>query len=149
MFVDIIIFYTQIKEKGKIMARKKTTTKSKASKKPMQFSDGVDHLREESKEAKDLEQLMGFKEKNPFGYDTSEAFESAIETMPITSLQELAVKSGVFPSGTKAMLKTKLKKAYSQYTSGGANKVVQITKPIIDPESEQGKKLLKILGEQF
>ena len=128
---------------------KKTNTRKKATKAPMEFSDGVDHLKEESKEARDLEQLMGFKEKNPFGHDTSEAFESAIETMPITSLQELAVKSGVFPSGTKAMLKTKLKKAYYQYTTGGASKVVQVTKPIIDPESEQGKKLLKILGEQF
>lgn len=128
---------------------KKTNTRKKATKAPMEFSDGVDHLKEESKEARDLEQLMGFKEKNPFGYDTSEAFDSAIQNMPTTGLQELAVKSGVFPSGTKAMLKAKLKKAYSQYTTGGANKVVQVTKPIVDPESEQGKKLLKILGEQF
>ena len=46
---------------------KKTNTRKKATKAPMEFSDGVDHLKEESKEARDLEQLMGFKEKNPFG----------------------------------------------------------------------------------
>ena len=130
------------------MARKKTTTKSKASKKPMEFSDGVDHLASEKKHAQDLEQLMGFKEKNPFGYNSSEEFTAAVDNMALTSLQELAVKSGVFPSGTKAMLKTKLKKAFAQYTHGGANKVVQVTKPIVDPESEQGKKLLKLLKEQ-
>ena len=128
---------------------KKNNTRKKTTKVPTEFSDGVDHLKEESKEAKNLEQLMGFQEKNPFGYDTSEAFDLAIQNMTTTSLQELAVESGVFPSGTKAMLKTKLKKAYRQHATGGANKVVQITKPIVDPESEQGKKLLKILGEQF
>lgn len=131
------------------MARKKTTTRKKATKAPMEFSDGVDHLKQESKEARDLEQLMGFKEKNPFGHNSSEEFTAAVDGMALTSLQELAVKSGVFPSGTRAMLKTKLKKAFAQYTHGGANKVVQVTKPIVDPESEQGKKLLKILGEQF
>ena len=92
------------------MARKKTTKKLKASEKPMEFSDGVDHLAAETKQARDLEQLMGFKEKNPFGYDSKEEFSAAVDNMALTSLQELAVNSGVFPSGTKAMLKTNLKK---------------------------------------
>ncbi len=128
------------------MAKKKKNT-TKERKAPTEFSDGVDHLSKESKHAKDLEQLMGFKEKNPFGYDSAEEFSEAIDQMMLASLQEIAVKAGVFPSGTKATLKTKLKKAYSQYTNGGSNKVVQVTNPIVDPESEQGKKLLKIINE--
>lgn len=129
------------------MARKKSKTSKKAKLENMEFSDGVDHLKAECEEAEDLERLMGFKEKNPFGFDSSEAFEEAVNSMPITSMQELAVKCGVFPSGTKAMLKNKLKKAFAKYTDGGEKKVVQITKPIVDPNSEQGKKLLKIINE--
>ena len=90
---------------------------------------------------------MGFKEKNPFGYNSEKEFAEAMDQMMLTSLQEIAVKAGVFPSGTKAMLKTKLKKAYLQYTTGGSNKVVQVTNPIVDPESEKGKNLLKIINE--
>lgn len=128
------------------MAKKKknTTRKQKA---PTEFSDGVDHLAKESEQARDLEQLMGFKEKNPFGYNSEKEFAEAMDQMMLTSLQEIAVKAGVFPSGTKAMLKTKLKKAYLQYTTGGSNKVVQVTNPIVDPESEKGKNLLKIINE--
>jgi hypothetical protein len=129
------------------MARKKSKTNKKSKLENMEFSDGVDHIKAESKEAQDLEKLMGFKEKNPFGYDSAEAFGQSVESMAITEMQELAVKSGVFPSGTKAMLKNKLKKAFAKYTDGGSQKVVQITKPIVDPQSEQGKKLLKIISE--
>jgi hypothetical protein len=131
------------------MTKKKTVKRKKATKKPMEFSDGVDHLAAETAEARNLEDLMGFKETNPFGVSTAEEFDNTIEDLQLTNLQELAVKAGVFPSGTKATLKTKLRKAFNEYTHGGSRKVVQITKPIIDPESKEGQNLLKIMQEGF
>jgi hypothetical protein len=131
------------------MTKKSTSKRKKAVKKPVEFSDGVDHLAAEASEARSLEDLMGFKEINPFGVSSAEEFDTTIEELQLSNLQELAVKAGVFPSGTKATLKTKLRKAFNQYTHGGARKVVQMTKPIADPESEEGKNLLKIMQEGF
>lgn len=131
------------------MTKKKTVKRKKATNKPMEFSDGVDHLAAEAAEARNLEDLLGFKETNPFGVSSAEEFDSTIEELQLSNLQELAVKAGVFPSGTKATLKTKLRKAFNQYTHGGARKVVQITKPIVDPDSKEGKALLKLMQEGF
>ena len=126
------------------MARKKTTKKSKT----MEYSDGKDHLQEAVKEAQSLEDMLGARQKNPFGASEASEFETNLDSMQLTELQELAVNAGVFPSGTKLTLKNKLKKAFRQYTHGGSSKIVQISKPIVDPESEQGKALLKAIKEQ-
>ena len=130
------------------MARKKKTTPKKV-KKEMEYTDGKDHLAEEVAEARNLEDLLGFAETNPFGVSSGEDFDEKIEELSLTELQEMAVNAGVFPSGTKALLKNKLRKSFGQYTHGGSRKVVQITKPIVDPESKQGKALLKLMQEGF
>jgi hypothetical protein len=129
---------------------KKRTPKRKVKKaKEVEFSDGVHHSIEGAEEARNLEDILGFKETNPFGVSSAEELETALEELQLTNLQEMAVNAGVFPSGTKATLKNKLRKAFNQYTHGGSRKVVQVTKPMVDPESEQGKKLLKLMSEGF
>ena len=130
------------------MPRKKTQKKSaakskKPSKPPIEFADGKDHLVEESKEAKNLEQILSGNKDNPFRTSNACEFESTLEEMNLTEMQELAVNAGVFPSGTKMTLKSKLKKAFKQYSLGSAS-IVQVTKPILDPESEAGKAFLKL-----
>ena len=127
------------------MARKKTT---KVKQKKMEYSDGKDHLSEEIAEAKSLEDMLGFNTRNPFGVSDAADFEKSLESMQLTELQEMAVNAGVFPSGTKLNLKNKLMKAFKQFTNGGSSKIVQVTKPIVDPESEKGKALLKLIKEQ-
>ena len=133
--------------------KKKSTKRKKvqkqAAKKNIEFSDGRDHLAAETQEAMDLEDILGFKETNPFGVSSEAELEEALEERQLTDLQEMAVTAGVFPSGTKATLKNKLRKAFQTYTHGGSRKVVQITKPIVDPESQQGKDLLKLMQEGF
>lgn len=130
------------------MPRKKTVKKTqKKQTKPMEFADGKDHLQEESKEAKNLESILGNNKRNPFGTSNASEFESNLNSMSITEMQELAVNAGVFPSGTKPTLKNKLTKAFKQY-SLGSNNVVQITKPIVDPESPEGKALLDLIKNQ-
>ena len=130
------------------MPRKKTQKKSaakskKPSKLPIEFADGKDHLVEESKEAKNLEQILAGNKDNPFRTSNASEFESTLEEMNLTEMQELAVKAGVFPSGTKMTLKGKLKKAFKQYSLGSAS-VVQVTKPILDPKSDAGKAFLRL-----
>ena len=129
------------------MAKKKEVKKGRKTQ-SIEFADGKNHLIEESKEAQSLETILGFKEKNPFGVNSALELRSLVEEMSLTELQELAVKTEVFPSGTKLTLKNKIIKAFSQYTNGGSSKVVQVTKPIPDPSSSRGKDLLKLLREQ-
>ncbi len=131
------------------MAKKRKTTKATRKPKPTKFSDGKDHLAAETAEARSLEDILGFPETNPYGVSSAEDFDEKVEELSLTELQEMAVNAGVFPSGTKALLKNKLRKSFAQYTHGGTGKVVQITKPIVDPDSKQGKALLKLMQEGF
>ena len=95
------------------MATRKRTTKKTASKKAttkkkeMQYADGRDDRRDV---AKTVEELMAVKKRDPFAVASGEAFEEAVTSMSLSQMQEIAVKSGVFPSGTKATLRNKLLK---------------------------------------
>lgn len=129
--------------------RKKTNSKkdqSKPDKKITEFSDGKNHIEEEANYAKSLEDMIGRKQRNPFGAQSLEEFEGSLANMQLTQMQELAVKAGVFPSGTKVTLKSKLIKAYRQQAQG-ASRVVQVTKPIVEPGSQKEKDILKILKQ--
>lgn len=131
------------------MAKKSTQKKKvKDLSTSIEFSDGKDHLREESKEAQSLESILGIQEKNPFGVTEASEFETLVSNMQLSELQALAVKAEVFPSGTKLTLKNKLIKAFSQYAAGSSKKI-QVTKPIVDPNSKKGQDLMKLLKEQM
>lgn len=131
------------------MTIKKTTKKKqKKQAKPVEFADGKDHSKEDQiDEARSLEELIGNKESSPFSTSNASEFEANLEGMNITEMQELAVNAGVFPSGTKLTLKNKLHKAFKQYELGSA-KVIQVTKPILDPESAEGKAFLDLMKNQ-
>ena len=130
------------------MPRKKTTKKTqKKQVKPVEFADGKDHSQEAFQEARDLESILGNNKLSPFGTSNASEFESGLNAMTITEMQELAVNAGVFPSGTKLTLKNKLTKAFKQYALG-SNNVVQVTKPIVDPDSPEGKALLDLIKNQ-
>ena len=66
--------------------------------------------------------------------------------MSLSELQEVAVKAGVFPSGTKATLKNKLLKEYENRTQGRYGQS-STTKTIVDPDSQQAKDILRIINE--
>lgn len=118
---------------------------SKSKKKNIEYSDGKNHIAEEAQEARNLEQIIGRKQKSPFQQENFADFQQSIDSMQLSQLQELAVKAGVFPSGTKLTLKNKLIKAYKQSKQGLGN-VVQITKPIVEPGSDKEKELLNIIN---
>ena len=145
------VYNNLTRRKDNIMPRKKVTKKSTAKKvepkKIMEFADGKDHLKEEAAETRSLEEALGMTESSPFAESDASVFESNLENMNLSEMQAIAVKAGVFPSGTKMMLKTKLIKSFKKWEQGHGN-VVQITRPIVDPDSEQGKALLNLIKEQ-
>lgn len=118
----------------------------KTAKKIKEFSDGKNHIEEEANYARSLEEMVGTKQRKPFKAKTLEEFEGSLATMQLTQLQELAVEAGVFPSGTKVTLKTKLIKAYKHMIQG-STKSIQITKPMVEPGSKKEQDILKILNQ--
>ena len=128
------------------MTTRKTTNKktSKTSKKNMQYADGRADQRGDL--AQTVESLMSVKPKDPFKLSSGEDFSDAVGNLSLSDLQEIAVKAGVFPSGTKATLKNKLLKEYENITHGryGAS---SSSKTIVDPHSKSAKEILKIINE--
>jgi hypothetical protein len=97
--------------------------------------------------AKELEELVGIKEVNPFGTSIAQVFEENIQTMSMVELQELAVKAGVFPTGNRTVLKSKLSRAFSEYNR--SSMVIPAPRPIglnhLDSEATQ--KAIKLMKE--
>jgi len=124
---------------------KKTTTKATAKNKPMQYADGrvIDNRKDL---AKTVEQLMSVTSRDPFKLASGESFEEAVASMSLSQLQEIAVNAGVFPSGTKATLKNKLLKEYENRTHGRYGASTN-SKPIVDPNSQKAKDILRIINE--
>lgn len=124
---------------------KRKTTKKTTSKKPMQYADGkVTDNRKDL--AKTVEQLMGVTSRDPFRVASGESFEEAVTSMSLSQLQEIAVNAGVFPSGTKATLKNKLLKEYENRNHGRYGASTN-SKPIVDPNSQRAKDILRIINE--
>jgi hypothetical protein len=73
---------------------------------------------------KNLEELVGIKEVNPYGTTSLEVLEAKLSEMNMWEMQEFAVKVGVFPSGTRAGLKGKLAKEFQAYNKGKGRHVV-------------------------
>jgi len=128
-------------------ATKKTPTKKTPTKKTeakeMQFADGRDDRRSV---AKTVEELMSVNTRDPFKMASGEAFDEAVSSLTLSQLQEIAVKAGVFPSGTKATLRNKLLKEYENRTHGRYGSSTS-SKPIADPKSQKAKDILRIINE--
>jgi len=118
--------------------------KSKIKKKEIEFSDG------KSKENvnPDINDILGFKEKNHFGTSDASQFEQNLEAMSLSELQSMAVSASIFPSGTKVSLKNKLKKAFKQMIAHKGRTPVPRPGPksIFSPDSEAAKKFIEIMN---
>lgn len=94
--------------------------------------------------ARDLEEILGVKEINPFKTSCAEDFEKELSDMSLNDLRSLAVKSGVFPSGNKASLKNKLRKEFKLRAIGGVNRApYQGTSPFSQETEEKVKNIAK------
>lgn len=123
------------------MPRKKTNTTKKNKKTEMEVADG----RSEIEAAESLESLIGIAKRNPFQMSNGSDFESSLAGMNLTEMQELAVKAGIFPSGTKTTLKNKLLKEYKARSMGKYKKAT-VEKQAVDPNSQAAKDLLDLIN---
>lgn len=121
--------------------RKKTTTKRKMKSKKMEIADG----RSEIEAAENLESLIGIAKRDPFQMANGSDFESSLSSMNLTEMQEIAVKAGIFPSGTKTTLKNKLLKEFKARSMGKYKKAT-VEKPSLNPNSKAAEDLLDLIN---
>jgi hypothetical protein len=141
-----------VQKKAKSTRRKTTTKKSPAPKKDitrMKVADGKDSLAQSVEEVKDLEQLLGVAQSNPFRTTSSEILQERMGEMTLADLQGLAVQVGIIPSGNKLNLKTKIMKAFKSHGGAGAGYNIGWQKPLVDPSSQAARDILKISREGF
>ena len=128
------------------MTKKKTTPKKRGrprKKQPeMEVADGKSDI----EKAESLESLIGVAKRDPFSLANGSDFEGSLNSMNLTEMQEVAVRAGVFPSGTKTTLKGKLLKEFKARAMGKYKKA-KVEKPSIDPSSKAADDLLKLINE--
>ena len=108
----------------------------------MEIADGKSDI----EKAENLEALIGVAKRDPFSLASGADFEGSLNSMNLTEMQEIAVRAGVFPSGTKTTLKSKLLKEFKARAMGKYKKA-KVEKTSIDPNSKAADDLLKLINE--
>ena len=128
---------------------RKTAKKRAAPKKKqsvidsMQVADGKSDI----EKIKDLEELLGVQQTNPFGTTNKAVLEERMNEMTLTDLQAFAVRIGILPSGNKLSLKNKITKEFLSHAGAGAGYNIGYQKPLVDPNSEAAAEILRISNE--
>lgn len=131
--------------------RKSSPRKSASTKKveDLKVADGQDSMASSIEEVKNLEDLLGVKQSNPFRTTSGKVLEERMQEMTLTDLQALAINVGILPSGNKLSLKNKIRKAFKSHGGAGAGYNIGYQKPIVDPSSDAAAEILKISRENF
>lgn len=129
---------------------KKTPSKATSKKvEDLKIADGKASMADTVDEIKDLEELLGVKQTNPFRTTNEAVLKEKMNEMTLTDLQGMAVHVGILPSGNKLALKNKILKAFKSHAGAGAGYNVGWQKPLVDPSSDAAAEILKISREGF
>ena len=131
------------------MARKKKApVKTKNLEDIQNFSSGkIDD--DTLKKVKELEDVLGIKSVNPFGTNDPNILEEKLKDSNLSDLQNLAMKIGIFPEGSKDRLKDKLRKEFKRVTRGARTVSLQQPISILDPNHPDHEKAKKLMGDGF
>ena len=131
------------------MARKKKApAKTKNLEDIQNFSSGK--LDDDTlKKVKELEDVLGIKAVNPFGTNDPNIFEQKLKDSNLSDLQNLAMKIGIFPEGSKDRLKEKLRREFKRVTKGSRSVALQQPMSISDPNHPNHEKAKKLMGDGF
>ena len=132
------------------MPRKKTQSKKSSPKKAVKkdvndlnIADGKDDI----EKIKNLEDLLGVKQTNPYGTTSEAVLEERMNEMTLTDLQTFAIRVGILPSGNKLTLKNKIKKSFKSHAGAGSGYNIGYNQPLVDPSSKAAEEILRISKE--
>jgi hypothetical protein len=119
----------------------------KKSKSPTIFSDGKTTV--DFEKIRELEDVLGLKEVNPFGTNDFTVFKENLSDMTLNDMQQLARKAGIFASGSRDQLKTKLINQFKIVSRGSSSIVTQRPAIVLDPKNPKHAKTIQLLEEGF
>jgi hypothetical protein len=98
---------------------------------------------------KQIEEAIGLRHRNPFGTEDFQIFKQSLDSMTTTDLEALAHKVGLFSSGSKDILKTKLLKEFKLITKGNSGISIQRPCIVLDPTNPKHAEMLVILNQRY
>jgi hypothetical protein len=112
------------------------------------FADGKNHgdKGERIEKARELEDLLGIKDMNPYKTLNKEIFAETLASMSISQMTELAQRVGIsgMEMGSKPSLKKALEKSFDIYLRQHNVSVAGSPKPVISTEDPEVKKLFEL-----
>ena len=112
-----------------------------------EVADGKLRNEDEIKELRELEELFGIKESNPYGTMNRQIFAERISDMTTTDMQNLAMRVGVPPSRNGGELKRLLRNSFDSFVKRHDYGVAGSAKPIINPNSPNYESAVKLFKE--
>jgi len=112
-------------------------------------TDGKDRdaFEEEIEEIKELEELLGMPQMNPYGTLNREIFKRRLEDCSASELTDLAARVGLPRERNMQLLKNSLMKSFDFYAVKHNVTVQGQAKPIIDPSSPDYDSTVKLFKE--
>jgi hypothetical protein len=138
------------------MSKKKSSKKMSVSKgvekkhlEEFDVTDGKerDKKQEALEEVKELEELLGMPQMNPYGTLSRDIFRQRLDSSSASELTDLASRVGVPRERNMNLLRKSLLKSFDFYAQKHNVTVQGNAKPIIDPSSPDYEKTVKLFKD--
>ena len=111
-----------------------------------EVTDGKDRDSEEIQKMKDLEEILGIRQMNPYGTINREIFDEKLDDMTLTDMQSLAMQIGYPPTRNRMDLKRGIRKSFDSFLKHHSVGAVFQPQPIFDQNSPNYKETVKLFS---
>lgn len=129
------------------LAKKVRIPEPKAKLDNLSLADGKVHEDPDITRVRELEKALGMEKSNPFGTSNIEIFKEKLSEMTLIDMQRMCEKIGIFASGSRQDLKTKLLREFKSTNKGSISMTLENPSLILDPKNPKHERVRKILGE--
>ena len=99
------------------------------------------------KKTRELEELLGIPQCNPYQTLSREVFAERLEHASVAELTDLAVRVGVTPAKHANLIRKDLQKSFDIFVRQHDVSIVGEAKPVIDPSSPDYDSAVKLFGD--
>ena len=129
------------------MAKKNTKSKKKSELDDLNFADGKVHEDPDIARVRELEASLGIEKSNPCGTSNLQIFKEKLSEMTLVDMQHMCEKIGIFASGSRMDIKSKLLREFKSTHKATIAMSVENPSLKLDPNNPEHQKVIKILGE--
>tara|TARA_B100001179_G_C18569074_1_gene394223 strand:+ start:108 stop:488 length:381 start_codon:yes stop_codon:yes gene_type:complete len=99
------------------------------------------------KKTRELEELLGIPQCNPYQTLSQDVFAERLENASVSELTDLAVRVGVTPAKHAKLLRKDLQKSFNIFVNQHNVSLVGEARPVIDPSSPEYDSAVKLFGD--